>query len=295
MSHNRQSDPYIDLETRIADWAPTFSDIRAIVAYGSRALPGNSFDEFSDLDLVLFTADPDRYVEDSDWLGAIAEIWLAVLEQTGAGDPEWFVVYAGGLKVDIILSLVESDAEFIQFLDTSPYKRAFARGMRVIYHAPELALSRSAQAPELAVSALPTEIDLEKCVNSSLIRVVKAAMLLGRGELIRSLSVLDCGVRTKLLALLELHARATKDTDIDIWYCSRFLDQWADPDALATLVKTYSHYDAREIRQALLMSTELISRLAADTARARGYRFPTEGQRRTLAWLTQLLHDQGGH
>ncbi len=82
MSHIRQSNPYLDLELRIADWAPTYSDIRAIVVYGSRAFPGNSFDAFSDLDLVLFTTDPDKYANDSDWLGAIAEIWLAALDHS---------------------------------------------------------------------------------------------------------------------------------------------------------------------------------------------------------------------
>lgn len=92
MSQNRLSNPYLDLETRIADWAPSFSDIRAIVAYGSRVHRGNSFDEFSDLDLVLYSSDPDRYSDSSDWLGAIADVWLAVQDYTGAGDPEWFVL-----------------------------------------------------------------------------------------------------------------------------------------------------------------------------------------------------------
>ncbi len=120
-------------------------------------------------------------------------------------------------------------------------------------------------------------------------------MLLGRRELFRSRTVLDCDLRLQLQALVEMHARATKDTDADTWYNGRFMEAWADPDALTTLTKTYSNYDAKEIKQALLATTELISRLATETARARGYRFPNKGQKRMLAWLFQMLHDQGGN
>jgi aminoglycoside 6-adenylyltransferase len=294
MTQNRRANSYLDLETRIANWAPTFSDIRAIVAYGSRAFRGNSFDDFSDLDLVLFSTSPGNYSENSKWLATIADVWIAALDYTGAGDPEWFVLFEGGLKVDLILSSVESDVESTQFIDNSPYKRALTRGMRVIYHAPGIAPSLSGQAPLFADHTPPTEIDLERCINSSLIRVVKAAMLLGRGDLFRSLAVLDCAVRSELVALLELHAWATNDADMDTSFGGRFLDQWADPDALAALKKTCSHHDAGEIKHALLVSTELIARLASEIAETRGYRFPTEGQKRTLTWLTQFLYDQAG-
>lgn len=188
---------------------------------------------------------------------------------------------------------MESAAEISQFADNSPYKRAFARGMRVIYYAQDLGPSPADQLPSLSVYTPLTEIDLETCVNSSLIRVVKAAMLMSRGELFRSSIVLDCSVRSKLIALVELHAKATQDTDIDAWYGGRYLEQWADPDAFATLIKTFSHYDAREIKRALMASVGLISRLASESAEARSYRFPTEGQKKTITWLTQLLHDQG--
>ena len=60
MSPLRPFDPYLDIELRIVDWASAIPDIRAIVVYGSRASLNNSYDEFSDLDLILFTSDPSK-------------------------------------------------------------------------------------------------------------------------------------------------------------------------------------------------------------------------------------------
>ncbi len=98
MPSNQDILSYKDIQKRIVTWASKISDIRAIDVYGSRAQPQTEPDEYSDLDLILFSTEQERYREKTDWLEDIAEVWLAVLDTTCAGDPEWFVLYEGGIE-----------------------------------------------------------------------------------------------------------------------------------------------------------------------------------------------------
>ncbi|MCI0396144.1 MAG: aminoglycoside 6-adenylyltransferase [Chloroflexi bacterium] len=68
-----------------------------------------------------------------------------------------------------------------------------------------------------------------------------------------------------------------------------FLEQWADPRAVAALPDTFARYDAADLRRALLATLDLLDWLAAETATLWSYPYPTTGQQATLAWLRTLL------
>ncbi len=100
-------DGYEALEARILAWAAAREDLLAGVVVGSRARMDGTADQWSDLDLILFTNSPQSYQQDSTWLGEFGELWAALLSHTGSGYPEWFALYAGGLKVDIVFVPVQ--------------------------------------------------------------------------------------------------------------------------------------------------------------------------------------------
>src|SRR3954471_12695422 len=100
---------YDELENRIAEWAATQPSIRALVVIGSRAR--GTADGWSDLDMVLFSTELDRYAADSDWLKPFGDLWLVYREMTSEGDPEWYALYDEvGLKLDLLLQQVDADA-----------------------------------------------------------------------------------------------------------------------------------------------------------------------------------------
>jgi len=82
---------YKSLEDDIARWASVHDMVQALVVIGSRARNDRPADSWSDLDLILYVTDPHTFVHDTNWLAAFGEVWLQVLNFTGAGDPEWMV------------------------------------------------------------------------------------------------------------------------------------------------------------------------------------------------------------
>lgn len=90
---------------RVATWAATRSDIRAVALVGSYAR-GTPTDQ-SDIDLVMLTTNPDEYIQQDNWVDElhigdpiVTKDWGAITErrlrrgdgleiEVGIGIPEW--------------------------------------------------------------------------------------------------------------------------------------------------------------------------------------------------------------
>jgi aminoglycoside 6-adenylyltransferase len=59
---------YDGLIARFLAWAREQDDLRGVLMLGSRARTDRPADEWSDLDLVLLTTEPQRYLDDDAWL-----------------------------------------------------------------------------------------------------------------------------------------------------------------------------------------------------------------------------------
>ena len=73
-----------ELEARIAAWAESHPDVRAILVVGSRARRDSPADEWSDLDLMVFATHYEEYLANDSWLDDIGPTWLCLrLRQAG--------------------------------------------------------------------------------------------------------------------------------------------------------------------------------------------------------------------
>ena len=98
---------YKQLEEAIRIWAEDQEIVRALAVIGSRARADHAADAWSDLDFIFFVTDLQEIAQDSSWLNTFGQVVLKVLQRTGAGDPEWLVLYGGGLKVDFVLAVAK--------------------------------------------------------------------------------------------------------------------------------------------------------------------------------------------
>src|SRR5512135_626468 len=97
---------YTDLERDFTQWAQAQPDLRAAIVVGSRARIDPPPDEWSDLDLIVFTTDMEKYTSDRAWLDQFGKVTIAVLEHSPRGDGEWLIVYETGHKLDVLLAPV---------------------------------------------------------------------------------------------------------------------------------------------------------------------------------------------
>jgi aminoglycoside 6-adenylyltransferase len=106
----------------------------------------------------------------------------------------------------------------------------------------------------------PEEAEFLEAVNDFWYQAVWATKKLRRGELFIAKSCCDSTMKRLLHQMIEWHARATHGWDHDTWHEGRFLDQWADPRAVAGLREADAHYDADDVRRALFATIDLFRR-----------------------------------
>src|SRR5919106_6612819 len=89
---------------RVCVWAESRPDVGAALLVGSAARSATPADEWSDVDVVLFVADPAPYLQDASWLDGFGSPLLTFVEPTAVGGSlERRVLFEDGFEVDFSL------------------------------------------------------------------------------------------------------------------------------------------------------------------------------------------------
>jgi aminoglycoside 6-adenylyltransferase len=272
---------------RIVRWAEGCPDVRAMILVGSQARTEQPADEWSDLDLAVVATDAERYLSTTEWLQPIGTVWLTFLEKTPVGSMERRVLFEGALDVDFSFFTPE------QFRQVSGDRGVVAnivrRGVRVLLDRDGIAALLPPVAGEKIVARRPSEAEFLQVVNDFWYHAVWTAKKLRRGELFMAKCSCDGYLKRLLADMIECHAHATRGWEYDTWHSGRFLDQWGDPRAVAGLREAYAHYDAADVRRALLATMELFRWLAVETAERMGFDYPADGDARATEWVRACL------
>lgn len=276
---------YDELEARIAAWAAAQPAIRAVIVIGSRAR-GNA-DQWSDLDLLILTTDPARYAADPGWTSAFGEVWLTYMEPTGLGDPEWYIVFAGGLKIDAVLLRVDDAALDLEAL-VEPFDDwdAFRRGANVIFDRSGAPRALPPKPPKSR--ALPTAAEYDNVVSGVLLAALTTAKFVARGDYWRAQRWFANDLHPHLLTLAEWQAQAAQPGR-DTWYAGRFLDDWADARVIAALPQLFPQYDRASLSAALIALLDLTRWLGGDVAEKLGFRYPAQAHDRIAELMRTIL------
>lgn len=274
---------------RVAEWATTRSDIRLVVVFGSRARQDRPADVWSDIDLALVTTDPDRYLQQSEWLTELGTPLLSCTEETPVvALTERHVLFEDGLEADFVPVPVDT----VTPLEEAPdgLFAVLANGFRVLEDKDGLepALSERVDAVRADQGMeLPDQETFVETVHHCLYRAFWVGKKLRRGELWTAVSGLEVKLKqTALLPMIRWHARAVHGRRG--WHAGRFLEEWADRRVVEKLPRTITEYEETDCWRALFETVALFRWLASETADAAGYDYPTTTDERVSALLEHL-------
>ena len=281
MSHSPLT--YAILEQRISAWAAAQPPIRAVLSGGSRAR--GSADSYSDLDIIILTSNRNIYAVSPVWLSEFGEILVTYSEPTGLGDPEWYAVYEGGLKLDAVLIQVDDPSlELGELMQPLPYQDVFRRGFRVLFD--RSGKARLSPPQPFLPEAPPSEAAFANTVSGLLMASLTVAKFIARGDYWRAQDWFAQDLRIHLLAMVRWHAHG-KDT----WYGGRFIEQWADPRALAALPQAFPAYARESLQAALLGILDTFRWLGEETAARFGYIYPAEAHEEIVGLVKVVLSE----
>ncbi|MBU0492191.1 MAG: aminoglycoside 6-adenylyltransferase [Chloroflexi bacterium] len=282
---------YERLIERFVTWAQEQDDIRAAVVIGSRARTDHPADEWADLDVLVGITDPQRFLATPDWVAHVAPYWLTFTEPTGTGEGmERRVLFEGGLDVDFALVPADVVGQMVEAGPHPDVADIVRRGVRIVLDKDDLLVQLVAGAPEPPLPQPPTQAEFLNVVSDFWYHAPWTAKHLRRGELWWAKGCCDAYMKGLLRQMLEWHARATHGRDHDTWMRGRFLEEWADPRAVAALSAAFAHYDEADVWRALFVTMDLFHWVAAETAERLGYPYPAEAKAHATE-LVRLLYE----
>ncbi len=248
------------INKRVLAWLRQQDDIAAVLLVGSLARDDGSGDVWSDLDYMIYTSRPQKYLDSTDWIHQFGEIWV-IMTITEADLTEHLVLMDGALKLDFAVETVNKLAELTQ-VELLPHP--FRRGYRILYDRDGLAASLP-DAPQPSPPELLTQREFDSITDAFWYGAVYVAKQIRRRQL-WTVKHRDWTMKESLIDMIGWHAKAIDGPETDTWHAGKFLHDWADEKTLVSLQNTFGHFDAADSWRALRATNALFRRLAIETA-----------------------------
>lgn len=262
--HQLQMGIHHPLLEPLLEWARVVDHIRAVVITGSLARADGSVDEYSDLDAQIITRDVEFLTRDDSWLDTLGEVWIRFpLRQDASYRLVWF---AGGRKVDF--QFVHPD-EILAMRESGELSAEYQRGYQVALDKDGLCADLPPSPRVFPSPAPPSRREVDSVINEFWFEAIHVAQFIRRREFWVA-KYRDWTMKENLLCLLEWHARATAEGDVNTWLLGKRILQWTDAETAEAIERIWPGWDAAEMWRTLLIQLELFRRLSRELHAAHG-------------------------
>lgn len=286
--------PMEAFQHRLIQWAEATPDIRALLLFGSHAVEGRA-DRWSDLDLIVISTNPDRYLGDEAWLRTFGNLWSATMyryhpPEKGVPDPLGGhlvrVLYEDALECDMLLSAAPAPGAPLPDKITMTLRGDH----RILLDKDGLLRSSPAASGARAHSRRPpTSDEFQRTVSDFLLAATETAKWLHAGEVwFPCVSLLNETMTLSLLPrMLEWHASTVAGWAHDM--PERRFEQWVDRRWLERIPRWFPAYDARSASAVLLELLEVFASAGDEVAPALGHPAPGPEIDRVSRWIRTTL------
>jgi aminoglycoside 6-adenylyltransferase len=278
---NAKYDNLIENITRFANAQP---DIEVIWIFGSRARNIKPADQWSDLDILMLTTAPQKYLDHSEWINELGDARITFTAATAAGDAtERRVLFKEGMDLDVTIYSISKFKQlaFIVNILTNfkfawkylpeneagsikEFIKVHERGLKAIVDKKGFAsnLNKLLDRQEKQVKKQPTELEFSTTVLDFYYHAVWIVKKLKRNEIWVANDCNNGHLKKLLVKILEWHTIITNNSDV--WHDGRFVQEWANPQYFKSAIKTFSAYEKEELLNSLQVSVELINSISSE-------------------------------
>ncbi len=243
------------LKDRLIRLAKEDGRIKALIVIGSAARTYSVADEYSDLDVIIATDEPNEWLY-GEYPKRLGNIKISFVEETLGGAKERRIIYEEAGDVDLIIF---SPEQLVKAVDAGIVNQVMNRGYIVMYDDMNITstLERIIK-PSVSHDLMPKK-EFLNMVKDFFFHSIWAHKKIKRGELWIAKMCIDAYLKAYLLKAMEMYMIVLHDTDV--WHNGRFLEKWLDGDILVKLESCFAHYDRKDMISALLSTFDLFSEL----------------------------------
>ncbi|MBP1045730.1 aminoglycoside 6-adenylyltransferase [Enterococcus sp. BWM-S5] len=274
-------DFYHDFIEHFAAVGKEREDIKAAYIIGSRARKKHPADQWSDLDVLLYTDTPEYYLNTSEFLQQFGEIWSSFATKTLGNDMERLTLFDGGYQVDLV---TKSAQEYEKELASGTVPWLFKRGACLI-------LDNTGEAAKLLPQedVLPEKLPLNEATFSEVNQMFWFVTMYISKQLLREESwaakARDMDYKNIILQMIEWYELSVHGEEYDTWHGGRFIHDWAEPDVYEALFDIFGHFDLADSWTALEKSIKLFSDLTEKIKAKNGFTIADDLSRNVTQWI----------
>lgn len=277
-------DRYADLKEKLIAIAKENGSIQSVVAIGSSVRDYSKADEYSDIDLIIATTEPDSFLYSDLILSQLGDIKITFTEHTLGGGMERRILFDGSLDADFIIFTPE---QFLSAVTDGIANEVMNRGYLVLYDDLDITpLLEKHIVPSVRTVSM-SEAEFLNLVNDFWFHTVWASKKILRGEMWVAKMCIDAYLKNHLLAVMEYNRYLSEKEDV--WHCGRFLEKWAGEKNTSALKNCFAHYDKFDMIKALFNTAELFSENARLISESCGYKYPETAQEYATRLLKEYL------
>lgn len=276
-------DRYFEIKKRLMDLAQIDEKLTSVIAIGSSVRSYSAADEYSDIDLIISTTEPEKWLY-GDMPSKLGEVMISFVEPTLGGGMERRMLYNGSLDVDLIVFTPEQLQNAVM---SGAAAEVMNRGYSVMYDSMGITKLIEENVKPDTRHITMTESEFVNRVDDFWFHSVWAAKKMLRGEFWTAKMCIDAYLKNHLLSIMELE-RYLSD-NIDVWYNGRFLEKWAGTENVEMLKSCFSHYDKGDMITALKNTAEMFSIKARSVAKKSGYAYPEKAEQYAKSLLEEYF------
>ncbi|GEL78455.1 aminoglycoside 6-adenylyltransferase [Tenuibacillus multivorans] len=267
---------YEKIVKRFVTYAEEDENIRAAVIVGSRARKDKPADQWSDLDLVIFTKNPELLIFNEKWIYEIGKPYISFLENSAVGGgTERRVLFEEGLDVDFN---VFSTSIILEMEKQREAIGVFSKGVKVLIDKDNLldSILKAAKNETNTATALSNTKEINNVIHDFWYHAVLASKKLRRGEILDGKSICDSYMKDLLMLFIKTQTKLRNGIEFDTWHGFRFFEEWADSNVVDSFKRIYSHYEEEDIWHALQHTMSLFREIAIDVCQSLNIEYPHE-------------------
>ncbi|MCB5950672.1 aminoglycoside 6-adenylyltransferase [Enterococcus sp. BWT-B8] len=256
-------------------------DIKAAYVIGSRAKKEQLTDQWSDLDLLIYTEEPEKYLETPKFISQFGTIWSSIKVKTMNDEQKRLTLFDGGYQVDIV---VKTNKEYAEQVKSEKVPEMFNQGVQLIVNnagnGEQLLPNQENQLEKIPLTEENFE-QLNQLFWFMTLSISKQLLI----EENWAVKAKEQAYKNVTFQMIEWYELSLKDKNVEEKSSGRFINEWTEPSVYKALFNVLGQFGMENNWEALQQSIDLFLNLSEPLQKLTGFIISDDLQLKVTDWI----------